>query len=116
MLRGRESLRRIIGKRRRFLPNLSRIISASSSPTLSTSLEDGNHKLSIEDSAIPMAESKLVDDNSEVVISENNFVICPVCSNQIRGDDHSVNSHIGESNSRLKFVKLSPFFIFNEMI
>ncbi|XP_021844251.1 fanconi-associated nuclease 1 homolog isoform X1 [Spinacia oleracea] len=93
MLKGRESLRRIIGKRRRVLPNLPRIL--SSSPTSSSnSLKNGNDKLIIHDSAITNADSNSIDVVSEAVDTSNDFVTCPVCSSQIRGDDRTVNSHL----------------------
>lgn len=103
MLKGRESLRRIIGKRRRVLPNLPRIL--SSSPTSSSnSLKNGNDKLIIHDSAITNADSNSIDVVSEAVDTSNDFVTCPVCSSQIRGDDRTVNSHLGEPNFTSNFL------------
>ncbi|KAL2920709.1 Fanconi-associated nuclease 1-like protein, partial [Bienertia sinuspersici] len=108
MLRGRESLRRVIGKRRKFLPNYSRILSSSTS----NSLKDVNDKVTIDDSSAEKAEIKAIDDNSEAVTSEKNFVICPVCDNQIRGDDQSVNSHLDTCLVRGTKRKLSQRTLF----
>ncbi|XP_021765063.1 fanconi-associated nuclease 1 homolog [Chenopodium quinoa] len=107
MLRGRESLKRIIGKRRRFLPNLSRILSSSSSSSSNSLKVENDEKFIINDSAITKAESKKIDDDSEAVTSGNEFVICPVCSIQIRSDDRSVNSHLDMCLVRSTKRKLS---------
>ncbi|XP_074319682.1 fanconi-associated nuclease 1 homolog isoform X2 [Silene latifolia] len=97
MLTGRESLRRLIGKRRRLLPNLPRILSSSPSPSSSSLQKDNN-----EETLVSAAKSeKLIDEGCSAekidVINGNEideFVKCPVCGNQIRGDNRSVNSHI----------------------
>ncbi|XP_057526290.1 fanconi-associated nuclease 1 homolog isoform X2 [Amaranthus tricolor] len=93
MLKGRESLRRIIGKRRRFLSNLSNILSYSCSLP-SNSVNDGNGKQLLDGSATVKTEANSIDDKLEGSSSEKGFVDCPVCSTQIRADDWSVNSHL----------------------
>ena len=108
MLKGRESLRRIIGKRRRFLSNLSNILSYSCSLP-SNSVNDGNGKQLLDGSATVKTEANSIDDKLEGSSSEKGFVDCPVCSTQIRADDWSVNSHLGKFYFSLIFVEYAHF-------
>lgn len=89
MLKGRESLIRLIGKRRRFLSNRSRI---RSSPTQS-SLSLFNDRNS-EAGAANRVESELRGScgiGAEVNVE---LVTCPVCGNRVSGEQYRLNSHL----------------------
>ncbi|XP_073048729.1 fanconi-associated nuclease 1 homolog isoform X3 [Primulina eburnea] len=76
MLTGRESLVRLIGKRRRFLPNRRTILSSSS---LSSSQDGKQKKDAIGESSGSASESEK----------------CPVCGNKFPAHDNaSINSHL----------------------
>ncbi|XP_075504905.1 fanconi-associated nuclease 1 homolog isoform X3 [Primulina tabacum] len=76
MLTGRESLVRLIGKRRRFLPNRRTILSSSS---LSSSRDEKQKKDAIGESSGSASESEK----------------CPVCGNKFPAHDNaSINSHL----------------------
>ncbi|KAH9611087.1 hypothetical protein KSS87_018990 [Heliosperma pusillum] len=98
MLTGRESLRRLIGKRRRHLPNLPRILSSSPSPSSSNLLDCNGETMNIVSSAKSeksIGEGSSIEKIDVINGSEvDEFVKCPVCDNQIRGDNRSLNSHI----------------------
>jgi Fanconi-associated nuclease 1 len=95
MLKGRESLIRLIGKRRRFLPNPHSLLSDSIEITL-------NHckKENVEPSSIEVGESSFQ-------LSDCNWVTCPVCGDKVRGEDYMINSHLDTCLSRGKKRKLS---------
>ncbi|XP_073151250.1 fanconi-associated nuclease 1 homolog isoform X2 [Henckelia pumila] len=76
MLRGRESLVRLIGRRRRFLPNRRTILSSSS--LSSSHIADEKHK-------------------KDAVGESSDSAKCPVCGNQFPAQDNaSINSHLDE--------------------
>lgn len=87
MLTGRESLSRLIGKRRRFLPNRDSIISSP--------LPQGSLRVFERNQAEEKEES---DNRSECsnrdVVAEPDLVNCPVCGIDIRGDNSYINSHL----------------------
>ncbi|KAI3459393.1 hypothetical protein Pfo_016056 [Paulownia fortunei] len=92
MLTGRESLLRVIGKPRRFLPNRCSILSASSS----TSQKDENMK---RDSV-----EKRSDGGGDAAESVN----CPVCGAQLPGLDNTlINSHLDDCLAKGSKRKLS---------
>eukprot|EP00257_Ricinus_communis_P025532 XP_025012946.1 fanconi-associated nuclease 1 homolog [Ricinus communis] len=76
MLTGRESLVRVIGKRRRFLPNRHSLLSI---PILQSFSEN----------------NKMEDEKNQLEISSHDWVLCPVCGSRIRGQDSVINSHLG---------------------
>ncbi|XP_048225839.1 fanconi-associated nuclease 1 homolog isoform X4 [Ricinus communis] len=75
MLTGRESLVRVIGKRRRFLPNRHSLLSI---PILQSFSEN----------------NKMEDEKNQLEISSHDWVLCPVCGSRIRGQDSVINSHL----------------------
>ncbi|KAL2242511.1 fanconi-associated nuclease 1 homolog isoform X2 [Sesamum indicum] len=102
MLTGRESLLRVVGKRRRYLPNRRSFLSASSSSSsfqscLSPCQKDENVKRnSVEETAS--------GGGGDMVESVN----CPVCGTQLRGLDNTlINSHLDECLAKGSKRKLS---------
>lgn len=68
VLTGRESLIRLIGKRRRFLPN--------------------RHSILSDPIPIPPQQSTAPD-------PQNDVVHCPVCGRTLPSDNRRINSHFG---------------------
>ncbi|KAL0284509.1 UNVERIFIED_CONTAM: Fanconi-associated nuclease 1 [Sesamum angustifolium] len=101
MLTGRESLLRVVGKRRRYLPNRRSFLSASSSSS------------SFQSCLSPCEKDEIVKRNSveetesgvgDLVESVN----CPVCGTQLRGLDNTlINSHLDECLAKGSKRKLS---------
>ncbi|XP_071720394.1 fanconi-associated nuclease 1 homolog [Rutidosis leptorrhynchoides] len=96
LLTGRESLIRLIGKRRRFLPNRQSIM--SSPIQLCSSI--------VKDEKEP---EKLIEERSENVTEGSclDMVTCPVCGNMIRGEEYMINSHLDACLARGTKRKLS---------
>ncbi|XP_022722463.1 fanconi-associated nuclease 1 homolog isoform X1 [Durio zibethinus] len=88
MLAGRESLSRLIGKRRRFLPHLQFILSSPIQSSLNL-LSDKNGSL---------AETEGSKDKVEMPNCD--LVTCPVCGNKVSGEDYTINSHLDGCLSR----------------
>jgi Fanconi-associated nuclease 1 len=91
MLRGRESLIRLVGKRRHFLPNRETLLSA---PVCTGN--DGK-VVSVEN-----AEARKKLDKCEEEIEFGNetchpeeLVTCPVCGHKVSGEHNAINSHLG---------------------
>ncbi|KAK8681248.1 hypothetical protein V6N13_053655 [Hibiscus sabdariffa] len=95
MLTGRESLCRLIGKRRRFLPNFQSILSSPIQSSLNL-LSDKNGSL---------AETECSKGEAEV--SSSGLVTCPVCGNKVGGEDYTINSHLDGCLSRRTKRKLT---------
>lgn len=77
VLSGRESLIRLIGKRRRFLPNRHSILS----------------------DPIPLSHQQPEQPTTAGSDSlENDVVICPVCSLSLPDDNRLINSHLGNTS------------------
>ncbi|KAG4158333.1 hypothetical protein ERO13_D02G113000v2 [Gossypium hirsutum] len=95
MLTGRESLSRLIGKRRRFLPNLQSILSLPIRSSLNL-LSDKNGGLTETESS-----------KGKVEISSSDLVTCPVCGSKVRGEDYTINSHLDRCLSRRTNRKLT---------
>ncbi|XVF37850.1 hypothetical protein REPUB_Repub20aG0046500 [Reevesia pubescens] len=95
MLTGRESLSRLIGKRRHFLPNLQSILSSPIQSSLNL-LSDKNGSL---------AETEC--SKGKIEISNSDWVTCPVCGNKVSGEDYSINSHLDGCLSRRSKRKLT---------
>ncbi|XP_039144248.1 fanconi-associated nuclease 1 homolog isoform X2 [Dioscorea cayenensis subsp. rotundata] len=86
MLSGRQSLIRLIGKRRRTLPpNLWLLLESVASDSSS-----GKNKASLE-ACSAAADSEKPGDLAYDV----EWVSCPVCGCSIRGTDCIINSHLG---------------------
>ncbi|CBI39437.3 unnamed protein product, partial [Vitis vinifera] len=83
MLTGRESLIRLIGKRRRFLPNRQSLLSAPIESTLSLSGDENGGML-----------ERTAGVSGETTSSKVDWVPCPVCGSTIRGEDYMINSHL----------------------
>jgi Fanconi-associated nuclease 1 len=91
MLCGRESLIRLVGKRRHFLPNRETLLSA----TVCTG-NDGK-VVSVEN-----AEARKKLDKCEEEIEFGNetchpveLVTCPVCGHKVSGEHNAINAHLG---------------------
>ncbi|KAK4838019.1 hypothetical protein QYF36_010411 [Acer negundo] len=85
MLTGRESLIRLIGKRRRFLPNRDSLLS----------------------SPIQSSFNLCSDKNGAANSTPSPMVTCPVCAINVPGDDSVINSHLDACLSRGTKRKLS---------
>ncbi|XP_077228252.1 zinc ion binding/nucleic acid binding/hydrolase isoform X2 [Tasmannia lanceolata] len=88
MLTGRESLNRLIGKRRK---NLS--LSDSNSSLLLNS--NSKFKNTQNSPILPNKPSSFTEENETL-----DWVNCPVCGNAVRGTDYIVNSHLDACLSR----------------
>ncbi|PIA29938.1 hypothetical protein AQUCO_05800189v1 [Aquilegia coerulea] len=86
MLKGKESLIRLIGKRRRVLPNRQSLFSTNLESSLSVIKEDNGEGSS---EHRPGGEEE-----------EKKWVTCPVCGKPVLGDDYMVNSHLDVCLSR----------------
>ncbi|XP_023748691.1 fanconi-associated nuclease 1 homolog isoform X1 [Lactuca sativa] len=96
MLTGHESLIRLIGKRRRFLPNRQSLL--SDPIQLSSSL------VKVENEAEDLSEER--NDNLAGT-SGSDKVTCPVCGNKVRGEEYMINSHLDACLTRGTKRKLS---------
>ncbi|CAI9268649.1 unnamed protein product [Lactuca saligna] len=96
MLTGHESLIRLIGKRRRFLPNRQSLL--SDPIQLSSSL------VKVENGAEDLSEER--NDNLAGT-SGSDKVTCPVCGNKVRGEEYMINSHLDACLTRGTKRKLS---------
>lgn len=86
MLNGRESLIRLVGKRRHFLPNRQSLLSDPFA----------THNDSIENTEA----EKLVDSKEATKFvsesgSSEKLVTCPVCGHKVSGEHNDINSHLG---------------------
>ncbi|KAL8122270.1 hypothetical protein AgCh_018858 [Apium graveolens] len=97
MLRGRESLIRLIGKRRRYLPNRHSILS------IPISLSDERNGGEGEGGGGGEGYSNTKMDSD----SDSDWVTCPVCQSNVRGDDGIINSHLDDCLARGTKRKLS---------
>ncbi|KAL3507167.1 hypothetical protein ACH5RR_032549 [Cinchona calisaya] len=87
MLTGRESLKRLIGKRRRFLPNRHSILSSAlpqSSLNLSKNQDDDNGI----GNKVESPELNAIENGSPQSVN------CPICGAEIPGDNNVINSHL----------------------
>ncbi|KAJ7008683.1 hypothetical protein NC653_007367 [Populus alba x Populus x berolinensis] len=112
MLRGRESLIRLVGKRRRFLPNRKFLLSDS------TSIFSHSHP-----PQTPLSVGKR-DENEDVIImsmeseqkskspQSSDWVTCPVCSSKLAAQDHIINSHLDACLTRGTKRKLTQRTLF----
>ncbi|KAH9680760.1 Fanconi-associated nuclease 1-like [Citrus sinensis] len=82
MLTGRDSLNRLIGKRRRYLPNRESLLSAPIQSSLNLCNDTKNGKI------IPDDETE--KGNSKAA----RLVTCPICGSDVPGDNHMINSHL----------------------
>ncbi|KVI00331.1 HIP116 protein [Cynara cardunculus var. scolymus] len=96
MLTGRESLIRLIGKRRRFLPNRQSIMSAHIQRDSSLVKDENGAEESLEERSENLAGT-----------SGSDMVTCPVCGNKVRGEEYMINSHLDACLARGTKRKLS---------
>ncbi|XP_010069382.2 fanconi-associated nuclease 1 homolog isoform X1 [Eucalyptus grandis] len=104
MLTGRESLVRLIGKRRRFLPNRHSLLSSASAfqSCLNLGTDEGGKIVSLEGReglSFPAREVKDLGDgveNGECASKTpaSDWVTCPVCGKRVRGGDYGINLHL----------------------
>ncbi|GAB4826333.1 hypothetical protein Ancab_009199 [Ancistrocladus abbreviatus] len=118
MLTGRESLIRLIGKRRKFLPDRHRLLSI---PTRSSLNLSQRRKIDTEDMIDGAAQSKREmfdggDEKDETFLEEekfdSEFVYCPVCANEVSGGKYSINSHLDTCLARGTKRKLTQRTLF----
>ncbi|KAJ8763849.1 hypothetical protein K2173_003631 [Erythroxylum novogranatense] len=95
MLNGRESLIRLVGKRRRFLPNRGSL--------LSTPISD--EKCNLVESKVDGFKAR---ENEEYV-----WVTCPVCGGRFRSEDDVMNSHLDACLSRRTKRKMTQRTLLN---
>ncbi|XP_062108076.1 fanconi-associated nuclease 1 homolog isoform X2 [Humulus lupulus] len=101
MLRGRESLIRLVGKRRRFLPSRQSLLSTPIQSSLNLCTDKDGKIASIESSEASAmvdfgdARNKMESfESGEKLSDKSEKVTCPVCGNKIIGDCNIVNSHL----------------------
>ncbi|KAJ1697006.1 hypothetical protein LUZ63_005518 [Rhynchospora breviuscula] len=88
MLRGRESLIRLVGKRRRAIsPAVAQLLNQNSSS--SSAASTSGSKSAIGNDLTGAEGTNKVEEECEV-----GLVSCPVCGASIRGTDYNVNSHL----------------------
>nr|XP_016499777.1 PREDICTED: fanconi-associated nuclease 1 homolog isoform X2 [Nicotiana tabacum] len=95
MLKGRESLIRLVGRRRRFLRRRHSLLT-SSAP---------QHQIGCKE-----YKDEVSTGNGNV--DEEEWVDCPVCGKKIRGEDRVVNSHLDKCLARGSKRKLSQCTLF----
>ncbi|KAI4344868.1 hypothetical protein L6164_012055 [Bauhinia variegata] len=104
MLSGRESLIRLVGKRRHFLPNRDSLLSTpvEGSLTLFPNADDVSflRKAVEEHREAKLNQFKDSRDKDENGTSPSNGVVCPVCGSKIPGEDYEINSHLDVCLSR----------------
>ncbi|KAF2324160.1 hypothetical protein GH714_008942 [Hevea brasiliensis] len=99
MLTGRESLIRLVGKRRRFLPNRQSLLAIAIQGSLNLCTD--NDRVISTESERRFSQSKMAgltsgeDEKSPLEISIRDWVTCPVCGSRVRGEDCLINSHLG---------------------
>ncbi|GMH08971.1 hypothetical protein Nepgr_010811 [Nepenthes gracilis] len=92
MLTGRESLIRLIGKRR-FLPNRDRFLSNASQKDRNSETEKAiNTRAQLKREIIDEADEKKRTSFEET--SDSDSVTCPVCGNKVSSDKYSINFHL----------------------
>ncbi|VFQ92312.1 unnamed protein product [Cuscuta campestris] len=101
MLKGRESIRRLIGRRRRFLPNRNLILSSPAAQGSSSQDETADGFEPDPHQHQSGENGKGSDDRGAEWIS------CPVCGARVLGKDHVINSHLDKCLSKGKKRKLS---------
>ncbi|XP_054821940.1 fanconi-associated nuclease 1 homolog isoform X2 [Prosopis cineraria] len=110
MLTGREGLIRLVGKRRRFLPNRQSLFSNPEQISLNL-CNDNDGKICFGKSAEQPQEANSNQFESVGDKIENNTshggVACPVCGCMIHGDNYEVNSHLDVCLSRRTKRKLT---------
>ncbi|KAL5703244.1 phosphodiesterase I [Ranunculus cassubicifolius] len=98
MLKGRESLIRLVGKRRRLLPNRQSLFSTNPEISHSNSLKEVNGGNGDANGGNSDAHGGNGDNKDGGDCRD--WVTCPVCGNAIRGDDSMINSHLDECLAR----------------
>lgn len=96
MLAGRESLIRLIGKRRRYLPNFQSIIS--------TPIQNGLNLLSERNGSVSATKGEDISTAWEAE-SDSSRITCPVCGTNVSGEDYAINSHLDECLSTSRRTK-----------
>ncbi|KAK9265828.1 hypothetical protein L1049_001795 [Liquidambar formosana] len=98
MLTGRESLIRLIGKRRKFLPNRHSI--------LFDPIQSSDDGIALAECAKGSSEDEMrgsIDEEMGKCVSEVStaeWVNCPVCGDKVRGEDYTINTHLDACLSR----------------
>uniref|UniRef100_A0A5B6YVN6 Fanconi-associated nuclease n=1 Tax=Davidia involucrata TaxID=16924 RepID=A0A5B6YVN6_DAVIN len=111
MLTGRESLIRLVGKRRRFLPNRQSLLSSPIQSSLSLCKDRIGGPASAagaEGSSEQRGTSEVeAEAEAEAEASAYDWVTCPVCGNTVRGENYVINSHLDTCLARGTKRKLS---------
>nr|GME15065.1 fanconi-associated nuclease 1 homolog isoform X1 [Ipomoea batatas] len=101
MLTGRESLTRLIGRRRRFLPNRNYILSSPAAQGFLSESKRGDGSES------EQHQQQSGGNGNESGNSGTEWVNCPVCGARVLGDDHTINLHLDKCLARGTKRKLS---------
>ncbi|CAL1366613.1 unnamed protein product [Linum trigynum] len=92
MLTGRESLIRLVGKRRRFLPNRHSLLLSAAAIQDSRLDDDGDR--SPVGGMEEMKAGEVEQRSGETSVAETEWVSCPVCGTKVCGGDYMMNSHL----------------------
>ncbi|KAL8139730.1 hypothetical protein V2J09_005751 [Rumex salicifolius] len=104
MLVGRESLVRLIGKRRRFLPNRHRLLRLASNQSSKSNPCDLTSAVNDE----PQAKHCQVVSPKEEENGDNpGLVDCPVCGKRVQSQDYTINAHLDACLTRGRKRKLT---------
>ncbi|KAI3946577.1 hypothetical protein MKX01_014435 [Papaver californicum] len=112
MLTGRESLVRLIGKRRKILPDRQSFL-LTPPESYKDETRDGLSLSSTNGAEICESSKKM--DFVENKRSDSSYVTCPVCGDAVQGSDHELNSHLdvcltgGGTKRKLKQPTLFQF-------
>ncbi|KAI3853640.1 hypothetical protein MKW98_025157 [Papaver atlanticum] len=113
MLTGRESLVRLIGKRRKILPDRQSFL-LTPPESCKDEIRDGLSSSS-STNGVEICESSKKMDVVEIGRSDSSYVTCPVCGVAVQGSDHELNSHLdvcltgGGTKRKLKQPTLFQF-------
>ncbi|XP_056173803.1 fanconi-associated nuclease 1 homolog isoform X1 [Syzygium oleosum] len=96
MLTGRESLVRLIGKRRRFLPNRRSLLSSASTvqSCLNLGTDESGKVVPLEDRGGLRSGDGVGDGECVSKMPDSDWVTCPVCGKKVRSGDCSINLHL----------------------
>ncbi|XP_021803483.1 fanconi-associated nuclease 1 homolog isoform X3 [Prunus avium] len=100
MLKGRESLIRLVGKRRRCLPNRQSLLSSPTQSSLNLHADENGKIVSIDNIEGSSNQEEQGNTEYSAVGLVDERVTCPVCGNKVSGQSNIINSHLDVCLSR----------------